>query len=135
MELTNTEKYSLIPSAVSALVLFASLVFLIPGAGNILMSSVISLIAYPIIILFTCIGIIASNKVPIKNKYFHGAITIMLGVILSLIGYAIANSILYMQGTMPAFLISGAVAGFMVSLRVTANKSSNLTGEKDSPSS
>ena len=135
MELTNTERNSLIPSAISALALFTCLIILIPGAGNILVSSVITLIAYPIIVLFTYWGISISNKNPIKSKLIHGALTIILGVFLGFIGYLIANSILYLQGVIFAFLISGAVAGLVVSLCSTANKSSNLTSTNDAPSS
>ena len=135
MELTNTERNSLIPSAISALALFTCLIILIPGAGNILVSSVITLIAYPIIVLFTYWGISISNKNPIKSKLIHGALTIILGVFLGFIGYLIANSILYPQGVIFAFLISGAVAGLVVSLCSTANKSSNLTSTNDAPSS
>ena len=135
MELTNTERNSLIPSAISALALFTCLIILIPGAGNILVSSVITLIAYPIIVLFTYWGISISNKNPIKSKLIHGALTIILGVFLGFIGYLIANSILYLQGVIFAFLISGAVAGLVVSLCSTANKSSNLTSANDAPSS
>ena len=130
MELTNTEKYSLIPSAISALVLFVCLVFLMPGAGNIFMSSVISVIAYPIIILFTCLGITLSIKVPIKNKFVHSLITTLLGATLGLIGYAAANSIFYMQGTILAFLASGAVAGIVVSLSGAANKALKRDADK-----
>ena len=135
MEITNTEKISLIPSALSALVLFVCLVFLIPGAGNVLLSSIIALVAYPIILLFTCFGISVSRKVSFENKYLHSGLIIIFGAALGLIGYAIANIVLYMQGTILAFVMSGAVAGLVVSIGASANKSSNLTGEKDSPSS
>jgi len=135
MGITKIENESLYPGFISAFIIFIFIAFQMPGPGNIFTATVVALASFPMTTLFASYGIYILNKLPITNKVTHVVIATLLGALFGFIGNLMANFILQLQGIINAFIFSGAIIGFVVSLTATANKSSNLTGEKDSPSS
>ena len=115
------ERYSLLPAYSAALVLFITLSILIPAGGNIVISAIISAIAFPIVFIFcllACAFILKINQDSIIINYI---ISGSAGIILGLIGYISAEAIGNFSGTALAFILSGFVAGMVMQYQIKSN--------------
>lgn len=125
-KIKTLEKLSITPSFVGTFVLFISLSIIIPPTANILMSAIVSVVAYPLIFVFSLLGCAILIRVNFSKKYQSYMFSISCGVVMGFIGFAIANAIGYFQGTVIAFILSGAVTAISVQHKIIVNKAKQV---------
>ena len=108
-----------IPWFVTCIVFFISLALVTPGVGNWLLAGIVALFSSALIFVFCLIG--TAILIRLNGRYVSIIGGLTLGMAFGYGGYLFANLIAYFQGTIVSFLATGAIAGILMSIKVTAN--------------
>ena len=112
----------LISWSFACLSFFISLGILTPPAANWFMAGVTTVFGAIPILIFCVLGAALLIRLEIIDKTVIYLVGGAVGAVLGVAGYFIANYVAYFDSLPLAFVISGAVAGFVVAASITANK-------------
>ena len=114
---------SLVSTLAACLALFFSLVILAPSEGGWVIAGIATLIAAIPVFAFCLFGASILKKVNSKNLQVIIFSGLLVGLVLGLVGFAIASMLGFFDGLMGAFVLSGIAAGLCAAmLRINAIK-------------